>query len=41
MKLVELTSEEIQELQDIGKTAPFRVCDAGWTGWGSIGFKDL
>ncbi|KJA25642.1 hypothetical protein HYPSUDRAFT_134729 [Hypholoma sublateritium FD-334 SS-4] len=39
LKVVELTSEEIQQLQDIGKTSPFRVCDASWTGWGSIGFK--
>jgi len=40
-KLVDLTSEEIQELQDISKTAPFRVCDSSWTGWESIGFKEL
>ncbi|KAF8183116.1 NADP-dependent oxidoreductase domain-containing protein [Pholiota molesta] len=38
--LVDLTEEEIQELQALDKTSHFRVCKPAWTGWGDLGFKD-
>ncbi|KAF8960310.1 Aldo/keto reductase [Flammula alnicola] len=38
--IIDLTEEEIQELQDVDKTTHFRVCSPRWTGWGSLGFKD-
>ncbi|KAH9478655.1 Glycerol 2-dehydrogenase (NADP(+)) [Psilocybe cubensis] len=39
-KVIDLTPEEVQELQDIDKTNHFRVCHPNWTGWGSLGFPD-
>jgi len=39
-KLIDLTEEEIKELQAIDKTAHFRACHPDWTGWGSLGFPD-
>ncbi|KDQ50381.1 hypothetical protein JAAARDRAFT_42171 [Jaapia argillacea MUCL 33604] len=38
--VVDLTDAEIAELQAIDKTAHFRACSPGWTGWGSLGFPD-
>ncbi|KIY47425.1 Aldo/keto reductase [Fistulina hepatica ATCC 64428] len=40
LKIVDLTDEEVAELQAIDKTAHFRVCHPSWTGWGSLGFPD-
>ncbi|KXN82202.1 Glycerol 2-dehydrogenase (NADP(+)) [Leucoagaricus sp. SymC.cos] len=39
-KIVDLTEEEITELQSIDKKKHFRVCHPSWTGWGSLGFDD-
>jgi len=39
-KLVDLSEEEIDELLEIDKTAHFRCCAPGWTGYGSLGFPD-
>jgi len=39
-KLVDLSEEEINELLEIDKTAHFRCCAPGWTGYGSLGFPD-
>ncbi|KAJ7163746.1 Aldo keto reductase [Mycena filopes] len=39
-KIIDLTEEEVQELQDIDKTLHFRACHPKWTGWGSLGFPD-
>ncbi|KAF4616925.1 hypothetical protein D9613_008562 [Agrocybe pediades] len=38
--IVDLTEEEVQQLQDIDKKEHFRVCHPNWTGWGSLGFPD-
>ncbi|KAG6850133.1 hypothetical protein H0H93_000755 [Arthromyces matolae] len=38
--IVDLTEEEIAELQSIDKTHHFRACHPSWTGWGSLGFPD-
>ncbi|CAK5274804.1 unnamed protein product [Mycena citricolor] len=38
--IVDLTAEEVAELQAIDKTAHFRACHPDWTGWGSLGFPD-
>jgi len=40
LKVVDLTQEELAELQSIDKTSHFRVCHPSWTGWGSLGFPD-
>jgi len=40
LKLIDLTEEEVAELQDIEKTLHFRCCHPNWTGWGSLGFTD-
>ncbi|PPR07471.1 hypothetical protein CVT26_013441 [Gymnopilus dilepis] len=39
-KIIDLSEEEIKELQDIDKKEHFRVCHPNWTGWGSLGFAD-
>ncbi|KAJ3566385.1 hypothetical protein NP233_g7043 [Leucocoprinus birnbaumii] len=39
-KIVDLTPEEVAELQNIDKTKHFRACHPSWTGWGSLGFPD-
>ncbi|KAF5357012.1 hypothetical protein D9756_006530 [Leucocoprinus leucothites] len=39
-KIIDLTPEEIAELQSIDKTKHFRACHPSWTGWGSLGFPD-
>lgn len=39
-KVIDLSAEEIQKLEDIDKTAHFRVCHPSWTGWGSLGFPN-
>jgi glycerol 2-dehydrogenase (NADP+) len=39
-KIVELTKEEIEELQAIDKSHHFRACHPDWTGYGSLGFPD-
>lgn len=39
-KIIELSSEEIDELLAINKTIQFRLCHPGWTGWGGLGFPD-
>lgn len=38
--IVELTEEEIAELQAIDKEHHFRACHPSWTGFGSLGFPD-
>ncbi|KAJ7741446.1 Aldo keto reductase [Mycena maculata] len=38
--IIDLTEEEIAELQAIDKTHHFRACHPSWTGWGSLGFPD-
>ncbi|KAG6826727.1 hypothetical protein H0H92_014692 [Tricholoma furcatifolium] len=38
--IVDLTEEEVAELQSIDKTHHFRACHPSWTGWGSLGFPD-
>jgi glycerol 2-dehydrogenase (NADP+) len=40
LKVVDLTEEEIAGLKEIDKTAHFRACPPGWTGWGNLGFTD-
>jgi glycerol 2-dehydrogenase (NADP+) len=40
LKVVDLTEEEITKLKAIDKTAHFRACPPGWTGWGNLGFPD-
>jgi len=39
-KVVDLTSEEIAELNKIDESHHFRACHPSWTGWGSLGFPD-
>ncbi|KAI0045014.1 Aldo/keto reductase [Auriscalpium vulgare] len=38
--IVDLTTEEIDELRAIDKAHHFRVCAPQWTGWGSLGFSE-
>ncbi|KAF7316405.1 Aldo-keto reductase [Mycena indigotica] len=38
--VVDLTKEEIDELEEIDKTHHFRACHPDWTGYGSLGFPD-
>ena len=38
--IIELTEDEVKELNDIDKTHHFRACHPNWTGWGSLGFPD-
>ncbi|GLB42323.1 putative aldo/keto reductase family protein [Lyophyllum shimeji] len=38
--IIDLTAEEVKELNDIDKTHHFRACHPSWTGWGSLGFPD-
>ncbi|KAI0763166.1 Aldo/keto reductase [Irpex lacteus] len=40
LKLVDLSSEEIDELTSLEKESPFRVCKPWWTGHGDLGFED-
>ncbi|EJU06121.1 Aldo/keto reductase [Dacryopinax primogenitus] len=40
MNIIDLTDEEIRELNDIDKTKHFRACRPHWTGWGSLGWED-
>ncbi|KIP04495.1 hypothetical protein PHLGIDRAFT_109503 [Phlebiopsis gigantea 11061_1 CR5-6] len=39
-KIIDLTDDEIAELNALEKTAPFRACYPWWTGWGDLGFPD-
>jgi len=39
-KIIDLTEDEVKELNDIDKTHHFRACHPSWTGWGSLGFPD-
>ncbi|KAF5333187.1 hypothetical protein D9611_002739 [Ephemerocybe angulata] len=39
-QIIDLSEEEIAELQSIDKTLHFRACHPSWTGWGSLGFPD-
>ncbi|KAF7290947.1 Aldo-keto reductase [Mycena chlorophos] len=39
-KIVDLSAEEIAELEEIDKTHHFRACHPDWTGFGSLGFPD-
>ncbi|TFK49026.1 Aldo/keto reductase [Heliocybe sulcata] len=39
-KIIDLTEEDISDLFAIDKTAHFRACHPGWTGFGSLGFPD-
>ena len=39
-KIIDLTDDEIAELNDLEKTAPFRACYPWWAGWGDLGFPD-
>lgn len=38
--IVDLTEEEVKELNDIDKKHHFRACHPNWTGWGHLGFPD-
>ncbi|KAH8113762.1 Aldo keto reductase [Phellopilus nigrolimitatus] len=38
--IVDLSDEEVAELQSIDKDHHFRACNPSWTGWGSLGFPD-
>ncbi|KAG6841050.1 hypothetical protein C0991_002358 [Blastosporella zonata] len=38
--IVDLTQDEVAELQSIDKTHHFRACHPNWTGFGSLGFPD-
>ncbi|KAK7044603.1 Aldo-keto reductase [Favolaschia claudopus] len=38
--IIDLTDEEMKELDAIDKTHHFRACHPSWTGWGSLGFPD-
>ncbi|KAK7039549.1 Aldo-keto reductase [Favolaschia claudopus] len=38
--IIDLTEEEMKELDAIDKTHHFRACHPSWTGWGSLGFPD-
>ncbi|KAG5654440.1 hypothetical protein H0H81_002629 [Sphagnurus paluster] len=38
--IIDLSEEEIKELNDIDKTLHFRACHPSWTGFGSLGFPD-
>lgn len=40
LKVIDLTEEEMKELEAIDKAHHFRVCAPDWTGWGSLGFVD-
>lgn len=40
-KIIDLSTEEIEELHRIEKEQPFRACNPSWTGWGHLGFPDL
>jgi len=40
LKVVDLTDEEIAELQKIDETAHFRACNPNWAGHGGLGFPD-
>ncbi|PCH35112.1 Aldo/keto reductase [Wolfiporia cocos MD-104 SS10] len=40
MTIVDLSASELQELKEIEKTSPSRVCKPFWTGYGAIGFPD-
>jgi len=39
--VVDLTDEEITELNKIDETKHFRACKPTWTGWGSLGWPDI
>ncbi|KAH0826613.1 NADP-dependent oxidoreductase domain-containing protein [Lanmaoa asiatica] len=39
-RIVDLTEEDIAELDAIDKTHHFRACHPSWTGWGGLGFPD-
>jgi len=39
-KIVDLSDEEIAELQKIDDTHHFRACNPEWAGWGHLGFPD-
>jgi len=39
-KIINLTDEEINQLQEIDKTLHFRACEPNWTGFGKLGFPD-
>ncbi|KAF5379086.1 hypothetical protein D9615_005917 [Tricholomella constricta] len=38
--VIDLTEEEVKELNAIDKTLHFRACHPSWTGFGSLGFPD-
>lgn len=38
--LVELSKEEMDEMNEIEKSSHFRVCYPWWTGWGHLGWPD-
>jgi glycerol 2-dehydrogenase (NADP+) len=40
-KLIDLSEEDIKELEAIDKKHHFRACSPEWTGWGSLGFEDV
>ena len=40
LAIVDLTEEEVKELNDIDKKHHFRACHPNWTGWGHLGFPD-
>lgn len=40
LKVIDLTDEEVKELNDISKESSFRVCHPNWAGWGNLGFTE-
>ncbi|KAF5368863.1 hypothetical protein D9758_002875 [Tetrapyrgos nigripes] len=39
-QLIDLSDEEVKELNDISKTESFRACHPKWAGWGNLGFTE-
>ncbi|KAG9313433.1 NADP-dependent oxidoreductase domain-containing protein [Chiua virens] len=39
-KIVDLTKEDIKDLEEIDKAHHFRACHPSWTGFGGLGFPD-
>ncbi|KAK7462897.1 hypothetical protein VKT23_007475 [Stygiomarasmius scandens] len=40
LNVIDLTDDEVKELNEISKTASFRACHPNWTGWGNLGFTE-
>jgi hypothetical protein len=40
LTVIDLSVEEMAELDDVDKTSHFRACHPSCTGWGALGFPD-